>query len=561
VQAENQEQSLEEVYESAFLDTADGINLDRVVSIIGIQRRSATHSTGVQRFIGVEKADQDYVVQKGTTVQTQGTPPIQFETSEVAVLQLIDSFESGDLSAYSGSTGAATVTTDGSATEGDNVLTMDATDGAVIYNDDITLKQGGVYHCDVRPQTNTEPAIVFGMSPTDATDYYQIVLDEAAQQTRLETVEGGTVTKTIDAAPTTITADTFHEIEFNWSITNNIGITVYDAGGNELSTLGGVDDTYTQGLPAFKSNDANGSKSFDWYTMSEVSANIRAIEGGADGNVGSNSVQQMVSPPSGIDRSTNLYPTGDPSYENRDQQSFLVGREEETDSELRSRATDAVTGGGDATHDALVSELTNNVEGVSSVTVYENKTSNDNTGSGGLPPTSFEAVVYGGTDDAVGEAIFRKKAITARDYGGANGVETTETVVAESNGQSREITWSRPNKVDVSMSLDLIIDDAYVGDDAIRDQITEYIGGELSNTSTTIGLGVGEDVRIDKLREIVVEDGNGVVGFDKSIDSSPIETTPSFTTLDGLEVIDIGESEVAQTNATDATITINTRKQ
>lgn len=559
--ADNQEGSLQEIYESAFLDTATGTDLDRVVSIIGIQRRSAVHATGVQRFIGVDKADQDYVIQRGTTIQTENNEPTQFETSEVSVMHLIDSFESGDLSDYSGNTGAATVEADGSATDGDNVLTMDATDGAVIYNDDIEQKQGSVYHCDVRPEANTEPTVIFGMDLFDESNYYQIVCDEAAQETRLEIVEGDTVTSTIDTAATTFTTLEFHEVEINWSITNNIGITVYDADGNELSTLGGDDETYTRGYAGFKSNDANGSKSFDWYTTSEVSANIRAIEGGVVGNVGSNSIQQLVSPPSNVDRTTNLYPTGDPTYEDRDQASFAVGRDEETDTELRNRASDAVTGGGDATHDAIVSELTNNVEGVTSVTVYENKTEVDNTGSGGLPPHSFEAVVYGGTDEDVATALFNKKAITSRDYGGVNGDAVSFTVTAESNGQSRDITFSRPTKLDVSINVDIVIDDSYVGDDDIRDQITQYIGGELSNGSKTIGIGVGEDVRIDKLRDIIVGDDNGVLGFDKSVDGTPIETTPSFTTVDGLEVVDVGDNEVAQTDATDATITINVREQ
>jgi len=113
----------------------------------------------------------------------------------------------------------------------------------------------------------------------------------------------------------------------------------------------------------------------------------------------------------------------------------------------------------------------------------------------------------------------------------------------------------------VSMSLDVVIDDSYIGDDDIRDQITQYVGGTLSNDSTTIGIGVGEDVRVDKIRDIVVGDDNGVLGFDKSVDGTPIETTPATTTVDGLDIIDVGENEVAQTDASDATITINTRER
>jgi hypothetical protein len=558
VLSENQEQSLEEIYEAAFLDTATGIDLERVVSIIGIQRRAAVHATGVQRFIGVEKATNDAVIPRGTTVQTTETTPVQFETREPSVLKFIDSFEDDNLQKYSGDVANGSVVADSDATEGDNVLTLDPTT-AFIYDGTTVLNQGGKYHCNVRLQTDTQAAVVFGIDPDDTTNHYQIVCDDLNSELRLERVDGGTTT-TIGSKTVSFDTNSFYEVEYSWNITNNIGVSLYDSSDTEIATIGAEDDTYQSGYVGFKSLDSTAKKSFDWFTMSEVSANIRAVDGGAAGNVGANSIQQLVSPPSNIDRSTNIYPTGDNSYKDINGNRFLIGQEKETDEELRNRASDAVTGGGDATHEALVNELSNNVDNVSSVRIFENKTDNDNRPSG-LPPHSFEAVVYGGTDEQVANAIFRKKAVTARDYGGINGTESTFTVVAESNGEERTISWSRPTKVDIDMTLDIIIDDSYVGDNSIRDQIVEYIGGTLSTESETIGLGVGDNVVIDRIRDIVVGEENGVVGFDKSVDGSPIETTPSYTTIDGLETIDIGGSDVAQANATDASIVINAREQ
>lgn len=558
----NQEQDLQEVYESAFLDTATGIDLERVVSIIGIQRRSARNATGVQRFSATGRVTQNYVIQSGTTVQTDNTDPVQFETTEPSTLQLIDSFEDDDLSPYSGDTASASIIEDVNATDGSNVLQLDATDGAHIYNDDIIIKQGGVYHCDVRPQTDTVPTVTFGIDPTLPSDYYQVAVDEDADEVRLEVVDDETVVDTIDTATTVgLTADEFHEVEIAWNTTDNIGITIYDTDDNELADLGGEDSTYTEGYTGFKSGDAIDVKEFDWYTTSIVSANIRALRGGTDGNIGRNSITRMPSPPTGVDTTTNPFPTGDTEYTDRDQVTFTSGEDEETDDALRERAEDAVTGGGDATHDSIVSELVNNVTGVNSVTIYENKTDDDNTGSGGLPPHSFEAVVFGGTDVDIAQAIFDKKAITAYDYGGVNGTEVTVNITSDINGQVREITFSRPTEVSVDITLDLIIDENYVGDDDIRNQLTQYIGGTLTNGSEVIGLDVQEDVVIDRLQDIAVGSENGVVGLDQSVDGSPIETTPSHTTVDGLDVIEIGETEVAQTDATDTSITINTREQ
>lgn len=563
VTTDNQEQSLQDVYEAAFLDTATGVDLDRVVSIIGIQRRPAIHATGVERFYATGPVNQDYVIQSGTVVQTRGDTPQEFETTESTTLEQIDSFEgSNPLSNYSGDTGSATVIDDPDSPQGDSVLQLDGTDGAHIYNDNIDLQQGTTFHAFVRPSTGTVPIVTFAIDTLNPGDYYQIAADEAADEVRLERVSGSSVDEVIDTLSSAgLTAGEFHELEWDWNITDNIGVTVYDSDDNELGTLGDSDSEYQSGSPGFKSGDANGTKEFDWYTTSSVSANIRARVGGADGNVGSNSIESLPSPPSGVDRVTNLYPTGTTEYADTNGLEFTIGRERESDSELRNRAQDAVTGGGDATHDAIVAELINNVSGVTSVTVFENKTDNDNTGSGGLPPHSFEAVVFGGDDDDVANSIFDTKAVTARDYGGANGTAVTVSVTSEVSGQTRDITFSRPTQIDIDMTIDVVIDESYIGDDNLRDRIVEYIGGTLSNGSEVVGLGVGEDVRVDVLRDIIVGDDTGVLGMDQSIDGSPIETTPAYTTVDGLEVVDIGGNEVAQSTAEDASITINTREQ
>lgn len=557
----NQEQSLQDVYESAFLDTATGQALDDVVSIIGLRRRDAIHATGVERFTATGPVEQDYPIQSGTTVQTGGGVPIEFETTEPTALELIDSFESNDLSMYSGNVANASIVADANSPQGDNALELDATDGAHIYNDDITVQRGTTFHAWFKPTAGTAPAITFAVQPTEPDTYYQVVVDEGADEVRIEYVLNGAVDTVIDTLSTAgITAGEYQEVEINWATTANIGITLYNPNGDELGTAGAENSELLEGHPGFKSEDATGTKRIDWYTTSAVSANIRSLVGGVNGNVGSNSINRLPSPPAGVNTATNLYPTGTTDYQNTNGFEFAIGTNRENDTQLRNRAQDAVAGGGAATHDAIVSELVNNTDGVTSVTVFENKTGDDNTSTGGLPPHSFEAIVFGGEDDDVAESIFDKKAVTSRDYSGVNGTSVQVTVTATSNGQSRQIEFSRPVKVDVDLTLDLVIDDSYIGDDALRDEIVSYIGGTLSEGTEVVGLGVSDDVRIDALRDLIVGDDTGVIGFDQSVDGSPIETTPSFTTVDGLEVIDIGGNEVAQSDAADASITLNTRQ-
>jgi uncharacterized phage protein gp47/JayE len=559
----NQEQSLQEVYQSAFLDTATGVDLERVVAIVGIQRRDAIHATGAERFISNKPVQQSFNIQNGTEVQTGGEDPITFETTEQKAIKLIDSLEDNDIAEYSGQTGDFNTTmTDADVYDGNVALEGTAVDGSHIYNDNITLEQGATNHVYLKPTSNTAPAVTFFVQSDDDSDYYQIVLDNSTDELRLERVDNGSVAATLDTASGVgSTAGEYHHVEWDTNLTEQINVTLYDKDENELATLGASDSTYTRGFPGFKSEDANGLKYYDLYTQSEVSANIRATDGGTSGNVGPNSITNAPSLPAGVDSITNLYPTGDTTYEDTDQNQYVPGRDEETDADLRERARDAVSEGGDATHDAIVSTLVNDVDGVTSVTVFENKTDTDNTGSGGLPPHAFEAVVFGGQEQAIADAIFGKKAVTARDYGGANGTTVTRQVTADSNGQQFDITFSRPTKVEIDITLDIITNDNYVGDDAIRDQIVRYIGGVLSDGDEVEGLGVGEDVFVDEIRDIVIDpDANGVPALDQDVDGDPVETTPAATIVNGIEVVDIGSNEVAQSDATDASITINTRE-
>jgi hypothetical protein len=169
--------------------------------------------------------------------------------------------------------------------------------------------------------------------------------------------------------------------------------------------------------------------------------------------------------------------------------------------------------------------------------------------------------VYGGDSLDIAESIYENKAVTATDYGGARGTEVTETVVSDVNEQQWDISFTRPTEVPISVTVDIIVDETYAGNTVLRDSVVSYIGGINSDGEETLGLGVGDNVRIDELRDRVVDEENGVVGLDYSVDGTPLSTTPTKTTIDGLEVVQIGANEVAQADATDGSIVINSRQQ
>ena len=95
--------------------------------------------------------------------------------------------------------------------------------------------------------------------------------------------------------------------------------------------------------------------------------------------------------------------------------------------------------------DAISGELLQNVEAIYSVICYENDT--DETNDLGLPPHSIEVVAYGGLDEEVAAAIYRRKAAGIQTYGGKT------IAVLSASGQSIDINFSRPTTVPVYLKI------------------------------------------------------------------------------------------------------------
>lgn len=109
------------------------------------------------------------------------------------------------------------------------------------------------------------------------------------------------------------------------------------------------------------------------------------------------------------------------------------GRDVEADAELRIRVTEAIQGA--ATVEAIRSRLLDEVAGVSTVTVIDNR---EDITVGGLPPHSFKAIVQGGDDQEIADKIWEV---------GPAGIETegsTTKTVVDSMGNNQTIKFSRP---------------------------------------------------------------------------------------------------------------------
>lgn len=161
----------------------------------------------------------------------------------------------------------------------------------------------------------------------------------------------------------------------------------------------------------------------------------------------------------------------------------ILGTNLEVDSAYRIRQESDLGALGGPSARALRAKLLQ-ITNVIDAYVFEN--SGDSTDANGLPPHSFEAVVDGGTDQAVADLIYENKGLGINTYG------TTPVAVTDSSGDSKTINLSRPVDLNAWVTLSVKIDASLFPDDGV-DQIkaalaffgdlTLRVGSELISSS------------------------------------------------------------------------------
>lgn len=262
-----------------------------------------------------------------------------------------------------------------------------------------------------------------------------------------------------------------------------------------------------------------------------VTADVESTEGGTEYNTSSNTVIELTNSVEGVEDVTNPSPIDG-------------GKDREPDEELRERAKNQLADGSRASAPALVNSVSK-IDGVKSVSIFINDTSDDNTGSGGLPDHSFELVIEDGNKQELGQEIMDTKAAGDTSYGGSNGTAITVTTDI-GNGQTHDITFSRPTQVDIYVDMDISTTEEYEGDDAVRNSIVNYIGGLLASGGDDPGeLRVGDDVIYTQVMA-QIQNVDGV----KDVPTLYVDTVSGGT---GQSNIAVASSEVATTSATDNT--------
>ena len=147
-----------------------------------------------------------------------------------------------------------------------------------------------------------------------------------------------------------------------------------------------------------------------------------------------------------------------------------MGTEIETDSHLRARLKYAAAAPSLTVFDGIISNV-QSIQNVIRIKGYENFTSDYD--DLGLPPHSIAIVVEGGDEEEIAQVIYNKKTPGTDTYG------TTSVPVITSTGQTLDISFSRPQYVNLNIVVNVTKLENYT--DAVEQEIKNNILNELTN--------------------------------------------------------------------------------
>lgn len=301
---------------------------------------------------------------------------------------------------------------------------------------------------------------------------------------------------------------------YQYSVTGNISSTVTTIRDALVSAINAV--SVTQGVSAISDGSTSITVSLDEYrngltlnvitnlTLNNVSGIVK-YQAASNGtlNFYAGQAVTLVNLVAGVASVANLV-------------DWSVGREVETDAELRIRMDSKESTTGTATKPAIESSVSN-LDGVLSTLIKENTTFSVDVD--GRPPKSYELYVEGGDDDSIAVEIWRTKPAGISTFGGIS------KIIIDQNGDEQEVNFSRFETkygwVRVTYQLDP--EDAFPvnGDDLIR------------NTVVTTGNSFprGQDLESTRFYGDLYNnvDGIVVVSVETAITSLPSDT-PTYNT-------------------------------
>lgn len=208
----------------------------------------------------------------------------------------------------------------------------------------------------------------------------------------------------------------------------------------------------------------------------------------------------------------------------------VPGNNAETDAELRVRRADAARAiharGTDA---AIAAHLLDEVAGVTAASVVSNRTMS--TDADGRPPKSFEALVVGGTDQAVAQNIWQNQPSGIQSYG------NTSVEISDGEGMGQIVSFSRPQAkyLWVKVTWERYSEETAPTNDEIKAALLQWAEREYQ---------MGVDVISQRLLQGLYSGTTGIgnATAQVAITNAPTDT-PSYGSA--IDTISIGPSQYA----------------
>ena len=189
---------------------------------------------------------------------------------------------------------------------------------------------------------------------------------------------------------------------------------------------------------------------------------------------------------------------------------IVLGRELESNEELRIRRTNSFLIAGGSQLDAIINKIDNEVAGVLSSFIIENTSTLT---VGGLPPKSYETIVDGGSNQAIGQKIWDTK---------PGGIETfgdISIVATDQQTNSQTVKFSRPDTIEFFLIINITVNQSFPSDqDKAETDIKDNVKLEAEKL-----FGIASNIVNHKIEGFVDDTASGVTVIEvlQSRDAGP----------------------------------------
>lgn len=251
---------------------------------------------------------------------------------------------------------------------------------------------------------------------------------------------------------------------------------------HKVTLTGTAGATIEAGFEVSNENQSAVFHLIDDYVIGDsgtVTAYVDCNEAGNVGNITSASINTIVNPSADVESVSGVTLTS-------------AGKNRESDTLLRTRFSQAVSGIGSGTMEAIKGAIMG-VNDVDGCTIKENDT--DSTVDG-IPPHSFECFVLSNdlsvTHSLIGQAIFEKKPLGIKAFG------EISVEVADKNGNIHTVSFTKTIRKELYIEINLITNDSFPdnGEDIIKTNLVNFLAA-FTNGETVYRSSLYNAINID----------------------------------------------------------------